>query len=339
MNDLPTSHTSLAGHSLTDPFGRKITYLRVSVTDRCNLRCVYCMPLQGVQFVPRCEILTLEEIKEVVRVGVSLGIHSVRLTGGEPLVREGIVALVKMISQIPGVEDLSMTTNGVLLSRTANHLARAGLRRINISLDTLRSDRFQEITRFGKVEDVFSGIDAAMKAGLSPIKLNTVVMRGVNDDEILDIARLSLDKPLHIRFIELMPIGDYFHPERVVSAAEIFKRLQTLGPLKGVRGLRGCGPARSWMWEGALGTVGIIGAVTQAFCAQCNRLRLTARGALRPCLDHEKDIDLKVALRPSVNREKLAALFQEAVRIKPESHTMAGREVGLPHSCMAGVGG
>lgn len=335
---------------LKDPFGRSISYLRVSVTDRCNLRCVYClpapqvsgqagMPFQGVQFAPRCEILTLEEIKEVVRAGASLGIQSVRLTGGEPLVREGIVSLVKMISQIPGVEDLSMTTNGVLLNRYANNLAHAGLKRINISLDTLKQDRFKEITRFGTLDDVLSGIDAASEAGFFPVKLNVVVMRGVNDDEILDLARLARKRPLHVRFIELMPIGDYFRQDRIVPAREIFERLQTFGPLKPVKGLWGCGPAQSWKWEGSEGTVGIIGAVTRAFCAQCNRLRLTANGTLRPCLDDEQSTDLKTALRPCVDREKLIFLFKEAVRMKPESHTMAGRETGLLRSCMAGVGG
>ena len=324
---------------LKDSFGREIFYLRVSVTDRCNLRCVYCMPEQGISFSPRNEILTLEEIEEVVRVGVSLGIRSVRLTGGEPLLREGIVTLVEKLSPVQGLEDLSTTTNGVLLSRYANRLAEAGLRRINISLDTLRPDRFKEITRFGTLQDVQDGLDAAVSAGLTPIKLNMVVMRGVNDDEILDIARLSFEKPFHVRFIELMPIGEYFRRDRVVPTEEIFERLQTFGLLKPVMGLGGCGPARSWSWEGAKGTVGIIGAVTQAFCAQCNRLRLTAKGALRPCLDDENSIDLKPALRPVIDRERLSHLFKEAIRIKPESHTMVGREVGLPHSCMAGVGG
>lgn len=324
---------------LKDSFDRCIHYLRVSVTDRCNLRCVYCMPPQGIRFVPHEELLTFEEMQEVVRVGVSLGIRSVRLTGGEPMVREGIVELVGMIAQIPGLQDLSMTTNGVLLSRYAKRLKDAGLRRVNVSLDTLRPDRFKEITRFGTLEDVLSGIEVALDAGLSPIKLNVVVMRGVNDDEILDLARLSLERPLHVRFIELMPIGDFFRPERVVPAKEIFERLKTLGPLEPVEGPMGCGPARSWRWKDAKGTIGIIGAVTQTFCAQCNRLRLTATGFLRPCLDHENSIDLKPALRPFVDRKKLSDLFEEAVRLKPEMHTMVGRETGLFRSCMAGVGG
>ena len=326
-------------YPLIDSFGRRIFYLRVSVTDRCNLRCVYCMPLGGVQFASRSEILTLEEIREIVWAGISLGIRSVRLTGGEPLVRDGIVELVAMLSQLSGLEDLSMTTNGVLLSRYAKRLAQAGLRRINISLDTLKHDRFKEITRFGTLEDVISGVDAALDAGLSPVKLNMVVMRGVNDDEMLDLARLSFERPLHIRFIELMPIGDYFRPDRIVPAGEIFNRLQTLGPLQAVEGPGGCGPARAWSWKGAKGTVGSIGAVTQTFCAQCNRLRLTATGSLRPCLDHEGAVDLKPALRPVVNRERLISLFQEAVRAKPESHTMNYRESGLFRTCMAGVGG
>ena len=324
---------------LKDSFGRGIHYLRVSVTDRCNLRCVYCMPLQGVRFAPRSELLQLEEIREVVRAGVSLGIRSVRLTGGEPLLRDGIVELVEMLSRLRDLEDLSMTTNGVLLTRYAKPLAQAGLRRVNISLDTLHRGRFQEITRFGTLDDVLSGLETALEVGLSPIKLNVVVMRGVNDDEILDLARLSLEKPLHVRFIELMPIGDYFRPDRIVPAAEIFERLQTLGPLTSVRGPGGCGPARLWRWEGAEGTVGIIGAITQSFCAQCNRLRVTANGMLRPCLDDENAVDLKSALRPVIDPERLATLFQEAVQAKPECHTMAGRESGRLRMCMAGVGG
>ncbi|MBI3088451.1 MAG: GTP 3',8-cyclase MoaA [Candidatus Omnitrophica bacterium] len=324
---------------LCDRFGRRIEYLRISVTDRCNLRCVYCLPATGVRWLPRQEILRFEEIREVVRIGATLGITRVRLTGGEPLIREGLAELVQMLASIPGVEDLSMTTNGVLLAQQAHRLARAGLTRANISLDTLDPDRFRRITRFGTIADVWAGIDAALDAGLFPVKLNVVVMRGVNDDEIVTLGRLTWDRPLHVRFIELMPIGEYFSREKLVPAEEILSRLSALGPLEPVTSPGGCGPARAYAWEGAAGTVGVIGAVTQAFCASCNRLRLTASGRLRPCLDETAAVDLLPAVRPAVDRAQLTGLFRQAVLSKPEQHTMAQREVGTPRFCMAGVGG
>jgi len=324
---------------LCDRFGRRITYLRVSVTDRCNLRCVYCLPACGVRWLPRAEVLRFEEILEVVRIAAALGVTHVRLTGGEPLVREDLGDLVAMLAAVPQLEDLSLTTNGVLLARQANALACAGLRRVNISLDTLNPERFRAITRFGSRDDVLSGIDAALGAGLSPVKLNMVVMRGVNDDEIVDLARLAMDRPLHVRFIELMPIGEYFTRERLVPAEEILARLGVFGALQPVSSLQGCGPAQAFTWTGARGTVGIIGAVTQAFCAQCNRLRLTATGQLRPCLDDTAAVDLQPALRPSVDARRIAALIRQAVEDKPKQHHMAERELGTPRFCMAGVGG
>jgi len=323
---------------LCDSFGRRITYLRVSVTDRCNLRCVYCLPDSGVRWLPREEILRFEEIRDVVAAGAGLGIRRVRLTGGEPLVREGLDELVRMLAAIPELDDLSLTTNGVLLARQARALARAGLRRVNVSLDTLQADRFRQITRFGSIEDVWDGIDAAWQAGLDPVKLNVVVMRGINDDELAAMGRLTLEQPLHIRFIELMPIGDFFSPEKVVPAAEILERLEGLGCLEPVEGLAGCGPARTLRVPGAAGTIGIIGAVTQSFCASCNRLRLTATGRLRPCLDDEQSVDLKPALRPMTSPRALEQLIAHTVSVKPEQHTMAGREAGV-RFCMAGVGG
>jgi len=325
--------------TLCDPFGRRIRYLRISVTDRCNLRCVYCLPAAGVRWRPRKDILRFEEIREVVSVGARLGITHVRLTGGEPLVREGVVDCVRMLRAIPQLADLSLTTNGMLLTRYAKALARAGLTRVNISLDTLKPERFHAITRFGAIEDVQAGIDAALDAGLHPVKLNVVVMRGVNDDEIVQLGRLALDRPLHVRFIELMPIGEYFSRERLVPSEEILARLGALGELLPIDGPPGCGPARAYTWAGARGSVGIIGAVTQAFCARCNRLRLTATGQLRPCLDQESSVDLLQALRPVVDQERLAQLIQAAVAAKPRQHTMAQREAGSPRFCMAGVGG
>jgi cyclic pyranopterin phosphate synthase len=300
---------------------------------------VYCLPAAGVRWQPREQLLRFEEIRDVVRMGVRLGITHVRLTGGEPLVREGVVDLVEMLSAIPQLEDLSLTTNGVLLARHAEALTRAGLRRVNVSLDTLQAGRFAAVTRFGAIDDVHAGIEAALEAGLRPVKLNVVVMRGVNDDELVELGRLAVDRPLHVRFIELMPIGDYFARERLVPSDEILARLRALGELRRIDGPAGCGPARAYTWPGARGTIGIIGAVTQAFCAQCNRLRLTATGQLRPCLDQESAVDLVPALRPRVDHERLAQHIQDAVAAKPEQHAMARREVGSPRVCMAGVGG
>lgn len=324
---------------LVDRFDRRIRYLRISVTDRCNLRCIYCLPSTGVRWQPREQILRFEEIRDVTEVAVQLGITCVRLTGGEPLVREGLTDLVRMLSAIRGLADLALTTNGVLLVRHARALAGAGLKRVNISLDTLNPERFRAVTRFGTIEEVWAGIDAALEAGLSPVKLNVVVMRGVNDDEVIELGRLTFDRPLHVRFIELMPIGEYFSREKLVPAQEILSRLKRLGPLEPVGSPTGCGPARAYTWAGAEGTVGIIGAVTQAFCAQCNRLRLTATGQLRPCLDQDSAVDLVPALRPMVDHERLAQCIRDAVASKPEQHAMAQRELGRPRVCMAGVGG
>src|SRR3989338_8105261 len=231
---------------LADPYGRRITSLRVSVTDRCNLRCVYCLPAEGVRWRPREEVLRFEEIAAVVRAGVSLGIAYVRLTGGEPLVRDGLADLVRMLAGMPGLADLSLTTNGVLLAKHAQALARAGLQRVNISLDTLRADRFHRITRFGTIDDVQAGMKAALLAGLAPVKLNVVVMRGVNDDEVADLAALTQSLPVEVLFIELMPIGDYFSREKLVPAAEILAGVERLGTLSPVASGAGCGPARTF---------------------------------------------------------------------------------------------
>jgi cyclic pyranopterin phosphate synthase len=324
---------------LVDPFGRIIRYLRISVTDRCNLRCVYCLPAEGVRWRSRDEILRFEEIHEIARVGVSLGLTHVRLTGGEPLIREGVASLVHMLAAIPGLNDLALTTNGVLLAQHAGALARAGLKRINISLDTLKAERFSQITRFGALKDVLAGIDAALAAGLNPVKLNVVVMRGINDDELAEMARLTLDRPLHVRFIELMPIGEFFSRERLVSSEEILASLGALGELRSDAGPAGCGPAMTYRLRKAQGMIGVIGAVTQAFCAKCNRLRLTSTGEMRPCLDSDLAVDLMPALRPAVDRKLLAQLIYQAVEAKPEHHDMAQRETGSMRLCMAGVGG
>jgi cyclic pyranopterin phosphate synthase len=335
---------------LRDSFGRVIDYLRISVTDRCNLRCVYCMPPQGIELKKHSEILTYEEIVALVRAAAGLGIRKVRLTGGEPLVRPHVERLVEMIAAVPGIEDVSMTTNAVLLDRHAEALARAGLRRVNVSLDTLRADRFERITRFGHIADVWRGLEAAERAGLAPIKLNTVVVRGMNDDELADFASLTFDHAWHVRFIELMPVaneggwGEHLPPpgDRLVTAEEMQARLAAqLGPSFSQASpfsVPGNGPARILHLPGAKGTVGFITPVSQHFCPTCNRLRLTSDGKLRPCLLADGEVDVIGALRAGACNKELQGLLQRAVGNKPERHRLD--EDITPHArVMAQIGG
>ncbi len=308
---------------MNDRFQRQINYLRISVTDRCNLRCVYCMPPEGVQLIPHHEILTLEEIAAVVAAGVRVGIKKVRLTGGEPLVRRGILDLVAKLRRIPEIDDLALTTNGILLGDMAGALQAAGVNRVNISLDTLQPDRFRRITRGGDLGLVWRGINAALQAGLQPVKINTVAMRDFNDDELARLAGLTLDLPLHVRFIELMPVGSSgsWAGSRFISSAEVRKLITSrLGNLEAVKKVKGSGPARYYRLPGAQGTVGFISPVSDHFCAQCNRLRLTATGQLRPCLLNHREIDVKKALRGGAGRDELVRFFREAVLNKPDGH-------------------
>ena len=306
-----------------DDFGRAINYLRVSVTDRCNLRCVYCMPAEGVKKRPHAEILRYEELALVVRAAAELGICKVRLTGGEPLTRLGLPQFVRILAAIPGIDDLSMTTNGTLLAHHAAALTDAGLQRVNISLDTLRADRFAQITRRGCLDDVWAGMEAARAAGLTPIKLNMVVIRGLNDDEVTDFARRTLSENWHVRFIELMPIGinASWASDSVVLIPEIRARIEAqVGPLQPVHGPTGNGPARYYHLPGAEGTVGFIGALSEHFCSTCNRLRLTADGKLRPCLMSDREIDLRGPLRAGADLERVKAILTSAIRAKPQRH-------------------
>lgn len=327
----------------TDAFDRPIQYLRVSVTDRCNLRCVYCMPEEGVSPITHAEVLRYEEIVRIVRVAVAMGLVHVRLTGGEPLVRPGIVELVAALAELPGLDDLSMTTNGLLLSRYAAPLARAGLRRINLSLDTLRPERFTQITRWGRLEETLAGREAALAAGLYPVKINTVVIRGLNDDEIIELARLTLTPDWHLRFIEVMPLGngEHWSGNGVVPTAEIRARIEAaLGPLTSVPGAgNGAGPARYYRLPGAAGTLGFISPITEHFCQACNRLRLTSHGQLLPCLMSDLAIDLRTPLRAGADDATLEALFRQAIQIKPRGHRLAEilrAESRLPMSCIGG---
>jgi cyclic pyranopterin phosphate synthase len=327
---MSTSNDATPLRALIDPCQRSIDYLRVSVTDRCNLRCVYCMPEQGVPFVPHQDILSLEEMARIIRVAAGMGLRRVRLTGGEPLVRKGIVNLVRWIGETPGIEDIALTTNGVLLASCAQELAAAGLRRVNVSLDTLRPQRFRQITRRGDLADVTAGIAAARDAGLSPVKLNVVVMREVNDDETVDIARTTLKEDWQVRFIELMPfmeeqetcIRDTFLPLDFVPSRQVKRQIEeALGPLAAAETSTGGGPAKYYRLAGARGLIGFISPLSEErFCATCNRMRLTADGKIRPCLLTDQEVDVKETLRRGGSDDQLRQRIIEALNGKPDAH-------------------
>ncbi|KAA8751476.1 GTP 3',8-cyclase MoaA [Paenibacillus sp. UASWS1643] len=307
---------------LMDPFGRIHDYLRISVTDRCNLRCVYCMPEEGMQFEPTERILSYEEITSIVKALAPLGIRKLRLTGGEPLVRKGLDQLIAMLSAIPGIEDIALTTNGIYLAAYADLLKAAGLNRVNISLDSLKPERFASITRGGKVQRVLDGIKASQQAGFHPIKLNVVLMKGVNDDEVEDFLRMTLDDRIDIRFIEYMPIGDsgdgwrsgYLPLEQVLETCGASWNYE-----KSCGEVYGNGPADSYRIVGAAGTFGLIHPVSSHFCGNCNRLRLTADGNIKPCLYWSDEFNV----RPLVGDDKAVQdLFYKALGAKPETHDM-----------------
>lgn len=311
---------------LTDSFGRPITYLRISLTPRCNLRCVYCMPPEGIPDSPSGGLLTNEEITAFVRAAANQGICKIRLTGREPLIRRGVVELVRKIAATPGIEEVSLTTNAMLLAKKAASLAAAGLTRVNISLDTLDAEKFRRITRGGQIERLFDGIAAAEAYGLTPIKINTVVVRGLNDDELPDLAQLSMVYPWHIRFIELMPVGNaqswgagFPAPDnRYLSVQEMKAQLSNLH-LEPASAPTGNGPARTFRIPGAPGTVGFISPLGEHFCENCNRLRLTADGSLRPCLLMDDEISVRADLS---NEHALKAQILQAATLKPQGHEL-----------------
>ncbi len=320
-----------------DSFGRSINYLRISVTDRCNLRCIYCMPPEGVPQMPHSEILSYEEIRTVVQAAAELGINRIRLTGGEPLVRAELHKLIKMLSQIEGIEELSLTTNGTFLKKYALEFKQAGLSRVNVSLDTLKADKFRYITRLGALEDVLEGIEAAKGAGFEPVKINTVIMRGINDDEILDFARMTYEEGWHVRFIEFMPFKG---AAEFVPSIELRQHISSLGKLEPCASITGNGPAMYYRLAGAKGTIGFISPLTElSFCSRCNRMRLTPDGRLRPCLLGEDEIDLKMPLRNNASMEELKSLILKAVASKPEHHHLEGGDVKLVKRKMSQIGG
>lgn len=328
---------------LRDKYNRLIDYMRISVTDRCNLRCIYCMPSDGMKPVEHKQILTYEEITMVVRVAASLGVRKIRITGGEPLARKGITILISSIRNIDGIEDISLTTNGILLSKYAADLASAGLNRVNVSLDSLRPDRYREITRGGDINKVFEGIERAEGVGLLPIKINMVPIRGFNDDEIEDFARITLRKAYHIRFIEFMPIGakDLWSDKRYIPTDKMKAIVERIGPLSPVK-VRKMGPARYFRFDNAPGVIGFISALTHHFCGDCNRLRITSDGKLRPCLFSETEIDLKPALRtlpPLESDREIERLLRLSIEIKPEGHNIDKRTDLDSLKAMAKIGG
>lgn len=329
------------GERLTrDAYGRPMTYLRISLTDRCNLRCVYCMPALGAKFAPRDELLTDEEILTVVRAVAKIGFSKIRLTGGEPTIRPRIADIVREIASTPGIDDVSMTTNGLLLERLAPALKEAGLQRVNVSIDTLDPEAFTRITRGGKIEKVWAGIRAAEEVGLAPIKLNAVVVRGQNDHEVADLAALTIDNPWQMRFIEVMPlegVGDV-HDSGLVTTAETMDIIeQAHGKLEGLKAPLG-DPARIYQIAGAKGTIGFISPVSQPFCAFCNRIRLTADGKLRLCLLRNDEVDVKDILRGGGTEEDLLERVRLGVWRKPWGHGLAegDRNIGRGMSQIGG---
>ncbi len=323
---------------MQDQFKRRIEYLRISITDRCNLRCKYCMPEAGVKWIPHESILSYEEILRLMRISTSLGFRRFRITGGEPLARQGILDFLGEASRISGVEDLMLTTNGILLPEMASDLKAAGVNRINISLDTLNPERFREITRGGDVQKVIQGISRSLEVGLHPVKLNVVVVRDFNLDELPRFRELAQNYPLHVRFIELMPIGvSSEHRSDFVPIAEM-KEILGLDGMKPKRDLVGGGPAEYITSEGFQGSLGFISAISRHFCDTCNRVRLTADGKLRPCLHSTKELDFRQALRGEMTDEEIADLFAEAVWQKPAEHHM-NEEAWQGQRIMSQIGG
>jgi len=309
---------------LSDSFQRPINYLRISVTDRCNLRCIYCMPSEGIHLLSHQDILTYEEIYTIAQAAAELGINKVRLTGGEPLARAGLTKLVKMLAEIESIDDIALTTNGTLLGDYAAELKSAGLKRVNVSLDTLKPEKFELISHGNKLGDVLEGIEVARSVGLNPVKLNMVVMSGMNDDELLDFATKTIDEEWHVRFIELMPFtGQGATAPQFVSVSEMRKHLESLGELEPCLPGVGNGPAKYFRFPQARGTIGFISPISEHFCFRCNRLRLTADGTLRPCLLADDEIDLKQPLRSGISLAKLKELIKEAVNRKPLRHHLA----------------
>ncbi len=335
----PAEQASMTG--LTDSFNRRISYLRISVTDRCNLRCIYCMPREGLSLLGHEDILSYEEILRIARISADAGITKIRITGGEPLARKGMPDLVAGLSSIPALSEISMTTNGILLEAAAGALGRAGLHRINISLDTLDPVKYRRITRGGDISAVLTGIHAARLAGLAPIKINVVVMQGINDAEINAFADLTRERPVHIRFIEFMPVNGHgeWNKSRYISNGDIMEKIQTMGELVPLPSQNGSGPARLYRLQGAQGKLGFISPLSSHFCATCNRLRLTADGKLRTCLFSDTETDLRTPLRRGCSDAELKGLMEQAILSKPMRHHVFEHSFRKCTRGMSAIGG
>lgn len=307
---------------MIDAFGREINYLRISITDRCNLRCRYCMPETGVQNLGHNTILKLEDFARLVKVGTQVGIRKVRITGGEPLVRKNVTKLVADIAELDKIDDVAITTNGVLYAEMAEDLKRAGLTRINFSLDTLNDRKFEFISRRDKLDKVKKSIFKALELDMHPVKINTVLIKGFNDDEIMDFVTLSKEYPLHIRFIEFMPVGDllFWEKGKMLTSQQIKEIIETEYQLIPNKNVKGNGPARYYQVVGGKGTIGFISPMSNHFCSECNRLRMTADGKLRGCLYAKQEVDLKAALAREANDDELRDLFLQAIDKKPARH-------------------
>jgi len=326
-----------------DTFGRRIDYLRISLIDHCNLRCVYCMPLSGLQFASSDELLSPAEIERVGRAALAVGFRKIRLTGGEPTLRPDLLEIVERLGRLPGLEDLAMTTNGILLPRLAPRLAAAGLRRLNIHLDTLHPGRLQRVMRFGTVEEIWAGIEAAEAVGLRPIKLNTVVTRGYNDEDVVDLARLTLTRNWHVRFIELMPLGGgecaRLAVSLYVSNQETKRRIEAaFGPLAMLPNQHPADESLNYCLANAPGVVGLISPVSQPYCGNCNRMRLTADGKFHLCLLNDDELDLRGALRNGGSDRQIGSLLLQAVAAKPTGHHLE-RGISTEERSMYQLGG
>ncbi len=326
---------------MEDTFGRKIEYLRLSVTDRCNLRCRYCMPADGVESMDHVSVLSYEELLRVARVATRCGVKKIRVTGGEPLVRRGIVDFIRELAALPGSPEITLTTNGLLLADMAADLRRVGLSRVNVSLDSLREDRFAYITRRSGVDKVLAGLKEAEAAGLTPLKINMVPLKGVNEDEIGDFARLALESPWEIRFIEFMPVsgGLDFTPEHMFPASAILEELGKVAKLIPLLRQGPSGPARMFHFPESPGKIGVIPAISDHFCGECNRMRITSDGRIRPCLFSTEELDLRGALRNRVSDTELEELLGTAACAKPERHHIGEETFRQGLRRMHGIGG
>lgn len=326
---------------LVDKYKRQLNYLRISVTDRCNLRCIYCMPRTGIAKLKHSDILTYEEIQRLSEIAARLGITKIRLTGGDPLCRRGLCDFIPKLTSIKGIKEVSLTTNGVYLEKNLEKIKAGGIKRLNISLDSLKRDRYEMMAGFDGLKRVKRGIKKAWKLGFAPIKINIVVIKGINDDEIVDLARLSLEYPFHVRFIEYMPIGEFapanaFHH---LPSALIKERISSLGQLIPIEKSEWDGPSERFRLKNAPGEIGFISPLSHHFCDVCNRLRLTARGSLRPCLLYNREVDIKGPMRNGATDDELAGIFISAARNKPHHHTIEEENPSVLKAQMSSIGG